>query len=168
MKKIKNNKKSGVLKQNHVDKTIKEIRAFNRYYTGIIGVLNKHYLNSQFSLPEARIIFEIQNNPLCTSKKIISIMNIDRGYLSRILKQFYYNKVIIKKHCRDDARIVYLSLTSKGRKIFARLNSAQNKLMYSLINTLNVNEQKKLVGHMEGIKKILSNKPSTKNLNKKL
>jgi DNA-binding MarR family transcriptional regulator len=139
---------------NDVKKTIAQIRTFNRYYTGLMGVLNKHYLNSSLSLAEARILYEIHNNPLCTSKKIISILNIDRGYLSRILKQFYHKKIIAKKHSKDDARVIYLSLTVKGKKIFSRLNKAQDKLIYSLVDTLGVNEQKRLVGYMSKIKKM--------------
>jgi len=73
---------------------IKEIRAFNRFYTNIIGLLDKHILNSNYSLPEVRIMFELYHNAGLTASDITSLIDIDKGYLSRILKDFQKNKLI--------------------------------------------------------------------------
>ncbi len=138
------------------DKAIAEIRSFNRYYTSIIGLLDKHFLNSQFSLPEARILFEILNNRLCTSKTILSNLNIDRGYLSRILKEFEFKKIIIKKRCRKDARNIYLYLSPKGKRLYSRLSQTQDRQIFELIKDLNPAELRKLVSYMNVIKKLIN------------
>lgn len=141
-----------------MNKIISDIRSFNRYYTSIIGVLDKHFLNSRLSLPEARVLFEIRNNRLCTSKAIISSIKIDRGYLSRILKNFEFKKIIIKKRCRTDSRNIFLKLTAKGRKLLECLSAAQNRQISDLINGLTKQELKLLITYMNGIKKILNSK----------
>ncbi len=145
-----------VSSKQRVDKAIAEIRSFNRFYTSIIGLLDKHFLNSQFSLPEARILFEILNNRLCTSKTILLNLNIDRGYLSRILKEFEFKNIIIKKRSKKDARNIYLYLSPKGKKLYSRLSQTQNRQIFELINKINGKDLKSLTEHMNGIENILS------------
>ncbi|WP_431215832.1 hypothetical protein ACQ86N_14930 [Puia sp. P3] len=69
-------------------KTISRIRAFNRYYTNIIGLLDRHILNSSYSLPEARILYELNHREGIQASGIIESLGIDKGYLSRILDEF--------------------------------------------------------------------------------
>ncbi|HMQ78560.1 MAG TPA: MarR family transcriptional regulator [Ignavibacteria bacterium] len=142
--------------------TINKIRAFNRYYTGLIGVLNKQFLNSHYSLPEARILYEINSAGKCTSRDIIEKMNIDAGYLSRILNNFSIKNLVKKMPDKKDRRVIYISLTVPGKKLYKKLTEAQVKRVYGLISGLGINERKKLVWHMEGIKRILWKKYSVK------
>ena len=72
--------------------TITGIRAFNRYYTGILGLLDRHILNSDYSLPEARILYELGQREGVQASGIIESLGIDKGYLSRILDQFATKK----------------------------------------------------------------------------
>lgn len=142
--------------------TVKSIRAFNRFYTDLIGVLNRKFLNSRYSLPEARILYEINFSGKCTSKEIIEKMNIDGGYLSRILNGFNSAKLIKKTPGKKDGRVIYISLTPRGKSVYSKLTKAQVRRVYELVSPLNDKEQKKLVSHMEGIKKILGIKYSAK------
>ncbi|HXL56601.1 MAG TPA: helix-turn-helix domain-containing protein, partial [Chitinophagaceae bacterium] len=96
------------------EKIIGEIRAFNRFYTNIIGVLVNHILNTDYSLTEARILFEIYNNDNCTARTIKNIIKIDEGYLSRIIDKLVKQKLIKKQQSKLDGRVYILILTSFG------------------------------------------------------
>lgn len=133
-----------------------EIRAFNRLYTDIIGLLDKYILNSKYSLPEVRILYELCNSEGLTASDIIASLNIDKGYLSRILKQFEKKKMISKKRSSDDGRTVHLYPTNKGKKEFELLNEASNKQIRNILESLTEEKCDRLVVLMQEIKKILS------------
>src|SRR5215216_1210896 len=95
---------------------IKQMREFNRFYTNIDGLLNQHLLNSPFSLPEARVLYEIVQHEPCTASDIMSLLSIDRGYMSRILTNFASKGIISKKKSKADGRAYFLHLTRKGKK----------------------------------------------------
>ncbi|UYQ91767.1 MarR family winged helix-turn-helix transcriptional regulator [Chitinophaga horti] len=135
---------------------IEEIRAFNRYYTGLIGLLDDHLLNSNYSLVEARILYEIQAHQPVSASRITSEADIDKGYLSRVLKRFEKEKLITKHISSEDARVSLLSLSRKGSQLFDELNDASNRQVASLIDGLPKAKQQKLVGHMNAIKAMLA------------
>ncbi|MBL8017189.1 MAG: winged helix-turn-helix transcriptional regulator [Ignavibacteria bacterium] len=139
-----------------IQKTVQQVRAFNRFYTGVIGVLNGQFLNSSYTLPEARILFEIRHTESCTSKKIIDSMKIDGGYLSRILKKFSQKKLITKTPGKEDARVIQIELTAKGRQVYEVLTDAQNRLVKGLVNRLAPVDRQRLVKCMGEIENILN------------
>ncbi len=140
------------------NKFVQNFREFNRFYTDFLGALNKKVLNSKFSLPEARVLFEINNIPDCTAKDIVKTLNIDKSYLSRILKNFFKNKLIFKKRSEEDARNHFLLLTQKGKAELNILESEVNGRISSLFDALNEKERKTLELSMMQIKFILSGK----------
>jgi DNA-binding MarR family transcriptional regulator len=135
---------------------VKEVRAFNRFYTNIIGLLDKHVLNSNYSLPEVRIMFELYHNSELTASDIINLIDIDKGYLSRILKKFEKNKLINKASSAIDKRAVFLQLSAKGKKEFEVLNNASDKQIETLFKNLSDKECEELTQKMWGIQKLLS------------
>ena len=84
---------------------IKQIRQFNRFYTNIIGVVDKHILNSEYTLTEGRILYEIYFTKDCSAKKIKSHLNIDWGHLSRIISSFVKKSLVTKMTSSEDKRI---------------------------------------------------------------
>ena len=141
-------------------RTIEEIRAFNRYYTGLIGLLNDHLLDSEYSLAEVRILYEINTHQPVSASKIMSEMGIDKGYLSRVLKQLEKNGLISKQVSGEDARVTLVSLTAKGETLFSRLNAASDQQVETLIKNLTREQQRALVEHMQAIKVLLTVKTS--------
>ena len=135
---------------------VKDVRAFNRFYTNIIGLLDKHILNSNYSLPEVRIMFELNNNSALTASDIIGLIDIDKGYLSRILKKFERNKLINKAGSASDKRAVFLQLSAKGKKEFEVLNNASDKQVEALFKNLSERECEELIQKMSGIQKLLN------------
>ena len=94
------------------------IRAFNRFYTKLLGVLNKYYLESEFGLPEVRIIQDVYLHPDRSSKDISSELNMDKGLLSRLLKQLEQKGYICRKGTERDSRMGLINLTQKGCEIY--------------------------------------------------
>jgi len=138
------------------EKHITDIRAFNRFYTDIIGLLDKYILNSNYALPEVRILYELYHHQGLTARDIIESLHIDKGYLSRILRQFEKKKLIVKKHSKEDSRSVHLSLTMTGRDEFELLNEASNTQIREIIGLLTDKECDRLILNMSVIKKILT------------
>ncbi len=136
-------------------KHIQEIRNFNRFYTDLIGLLDNHLLNSDYSLAEARILYEIFTAKQLSASDIIHNLSIDKGYLSRILKKFEKQDLVARKASDEDARVSLLSLTGNGLKIFRELNDASNQQIATLISTIPVSQLDELVLHMKAIAALL-------------
>jgi DNA-binding MarR family transcriptional regulator len=136
-------------------RTIQEIRAFNRFYTDLIGLLNKHLLNSDYSLSEVRIMYEIHAAGEAQASQIMAVMDIDKSYLSRILKKLEKDQLIARKASEQDGRAVVLSLTKAGESLFQELTQATEQQIGGLVNHLNAKQQEELVAHMQAIRKIL-------------
>lgn len=137
---------------------IKEIRAFNRFYTNIIGLLDKHILDSSYSLPEVRIMFELYHNPDLTASDIITLIDIDKGYLSRLLKNLQKNKLINKVSSSTDKRTAVLQLTAKGKKEFEVLNNASDRQVEAMLKHLSQKECEDLIQKMLDIQQLLNRK----------
>ncbi len=69
------------------EKITKQIRSFNRFYTGVIGAVNQSVLNSPFSVAEARVLYEIKHKGTPTASEINVELGLDPGYLSRIIRR---------------------------------------------------------------------------------
>lgn len=138
-----------------MNQNIKDVRAFNRFYTDIIGLVDQHILNSRYSLPEVRIMYEMYYSGAATANEIINLIHIDKGYLSRILLRFEKERLISKKRSATDGRSVMLALTAKGRIEFEKLDLAANDQVKEILNHFPKETLAELVSHMNAIKKIL-------------
>jgi DNA-binding MarR family transcriptional regulator len=134
---------------------IDKIRAFNRFYTNIIGLLDQHFLDSPFSLTEGRVLYEICNTEDCSAKKIRGNILLDEGYLSRILDNFVKRGLIKKTRSSEDGRLWIIVPTEKGKREFASLNDNSNRLISHMIESLSDEERAALLNRMEGIRTLL-------------
>src|SRR4051812_48668832 len=94
------------------------VRSFNRFYTKHIGLLHKSYLDSPFSLAEMRVLYELAHRDRPTAGELCQELNLDAGYLSRMLQSFTKHGYITRKASKDDKRQQHVSLTSRGRNVF--------------------------------------------------
>lgn len=138
---------------------IAQVRAFNRFYTDIIALLDKHLLKSNYSLAEARILYEIHVGQPISASQIMATMHIDKSYLSRVLKKLEKDKLLRKTSSARDARTTLLSLTPEGLAVFTTLNEASDVQINALLRTLPAAQHQKLVRHMQAITTILRSTP---------
>ena len=134
---------------------IKLLRSFNRFYTGVIGVLDKDYLDSTFSLTEVRIMFELNSRKSMTARELVELLRLDKGYLSRILNKFEKKRIIERKRSGSDLRSLDLQLSKSGKAIFSKLNKASQAQALKLLSALSDKEASRLIGHMTSIMQIL-------------
>lgn len=139
----------------HHQEMIDKIRAFNRFYTNIIGLLDQHFLDSPFSLTEGRVLYEICNIEECSAKKVRENILIDEGYLSRILDNFVKRGLIKKTRSPEDGRLWIIVATEKGRREFASLNESSNRLISHMIEKLSEEERADLLHKMEETRALL-------------
>ena len=141
-------------------KAVKEIRAFNRFYTNAIGVVDRHILESRYSLTEVRILFEIYHDPEATARKIKNFLRVDEGYLSRTVEKLIRLGLIVKKQSKVDGRQFMLSLTKKGEKIFLSLNARSEAAVESTIAHLSSGEIVELITMVRKIRELLTKESS--------
>jgi DNA-binding MarR family transcriptional regulator/GNAT superfamily N-acetyltransferase len=136
------------------------VRAFNRFYTRRIHVLQEGILDSPLSLTEARVLFELahRNNP--TATELGADLALDPGYLSRILDSFVRNGYL-KKSSGKDRRRRHLSLTSAGRKLFASIDAKSHHEAAGMLARLSEPDQTRLIAAMKAIENILDHKPAS-------
>lgn len=134
---------------------IQAIRSFNRNYTKLIGLLDSHLLASGYSLAEARILYEIHTSMPVSASDIILQIDIDKGYLSKVLKRFELNGLIAKEPSPADARMSLLTLTAAGHAVFKGLDAASNQQVKEMIGKLTDEEQDKLSNNMAAISELL-------------
>lgn len=121
----------------------------------VLGLLDKHLLDSHFTLPEVRVMYEIYHHNKITSKEITELLQMDKGYLSRILLHFDNKGLIERKANKMDARVQEISLSAKGVKEFLAINDASENQIITLLSGLSKVEIDKLIIHMGEIQKIL-------------
>jgi DNA-binding MarR family transcriptional regulator len=139
-------------------KSIAEFRSFNRFYTSVIGLLDKHILHSNYTLAEVRIMYEIYHGKNQTASNLIQSLSIDKGYLSRVLRQFEKRKFIVRQRSSADTRINFLHLTPEGKKEFELLDRASDDQVKSIAKKLSKKDLAILLESMAQVKRILRHK----------
>ncbi len=137
------------------DDQIAAVRAFNRFYTRKLGVLDQQLLKSPFSLSEARVLYELANRQNPAAKEIGIELGLDPGYLSRIIQSFDENGLITRKPLPLDRRQYRLSLTAKGRQAFAKIDRSSHDDVADLLATLPRGDSKRLIEAMAAIEQLL-------------
>ncbi len=130
---------------------VENIRLFNRFYFVKSKLLFGKYLNSNYSAAEARILFEIFENKKCTANFVAQKLNLDKGYLSRIIKRFEGDCLIKRTPSKKDARFFDITLTSKGLNLVQGLIKKSNSDIENLIQGLSPDDCEVLVSSMNTI-----------------
>lgn len=141
-----------------LDQRIAAIRAFNRFYTNRIGVVRDRILTSRFSLTEARVLYELANTPAPTASAIRAELDLDAGYLSRILQRFQDEGLLVRAPAPDDRRRVTLALTQAGLDAFAPLDERARQDIGALLATLPEPAQEELVACLRRTERLLGDR----------
>ena len=137
------------------DQQISAVRAFNRFYTRKLGVLDQHLLQSPFSLSEARVLYELANREEAAAKEIGIELGLDPGYLSRIVQKFDEDGLITRKPLAADRRQFRLGLTARGRQAFTKLERRSHDEVAAMLAGLPGGERRRVVQAMTAIERLL-------------
>lgn len=136
------------------DKHIKAVRGFNRFYTRRIGVLNP-YLGSDLSLTEVRVLYELAHRDQPTATELARDLELDMGYLSRILRRFEAKHWLAREPSPADARQSLLALTPAGHTAFAPLQQKSRDEAAALLVPLADGDRQQLVAAMNSVQRLL-------------
>lgn len=124
---------------------VSQVRAFNRFYTRQLGLLNEGLLKSDFALSEARVLYELGTRDSLTAADLCRDLGLDPGYLSRMLKKFAAGKLISRQVSDSDGRQSIITLTKQGRLAFDRLNQSSEDEIRTLLGRLPAADRGRLV-----------------------
>jgi len=131
------------------------VRRFNRFYTRQIGALREGLLQSPYSLTQVRLLYELAHRDGLSATTLGRELGLDGGYLSRTLAGFEKQGLIRKAPAPADARQNILSLTPKGRKLFAPLEQRSQQEAEGLLGALAPAAQARLVDAMQTIEQLV-------------
>lgn len=132
------------------------VRAFNRFYTRRIGVLQEDLLGSPFPLTQARVLFELAQREPVVARAIGDALGLDPGYLSRILQGFARDGLIEKARSEHDARSFVLTLSAKGRDAFAVLDRSSHESTAAMLSALSALDRDRLLRAIREAEQALS------------
>ncbi|UFS99408.1 bifunctional helix-turn-helix transcriptional regulator/GNAT family N-acetyltransferase [Nocardia huaxiensis] len=134
---------------------IAAVRDFNRRYTRVIGVLRGGLVGTEYTLTEARILFELANFGAAEAVGLRRDLDLDAGYLSRILTRFETKGLVTRTRSETDGRRQLVALTELGRDAFAELDRRSHEQVGELLDPHSPDTRTRLVGAMRTIEQIL-------------
>ena len=134
---------------------ISAIRQFNRFYTARLGLLRRRHLDGDFPLTEARILYEIGAGPRMTASALCQILELDAGYISRLLSALTRRKLVRRSSSAGDGREKLLTLTATGRNAVARLDRQSTMQIEKMLAHLTAADREAMVSALAGVRSIL-------------
>jgi DNA-binding MarR family transcriptional regulator/GNAT superfamily N-acetyltransferase len=138
-----------------IEQTSAAVREFNRFYTNVIGLLHAGYLHTPYTLTEARVIFELAHQDAKDSAELRRALDLDAGYLSRILARFESDGLITRARSRADGRRHLISLTAAGKTAFKVLDERANAQVRELLAGFTEDDTRRLTTAMRAIRQVI-------------
>lgn len=138
-----------------MDELVAQVREFNRFYTRIIGLLQEGLLRSQYTLTEVRVLFELSQRDGTEVTDLRRTLDLDAGYLSRMLAKLDADGLVVRQRSAGDARRQTAALTDRGRAVFAELDARSSDQVRDLLVKLTETDRRRLVGAMATIRRLL-------------
>jgi DNA-binding MarR family transcriptional regulator/N-acetylglutamate synthase-like GNAT family acetyltransferase len=131
------------------------VRRFNRFYTRRIGLLDAGHLYSPFSLAEARVLYEVAHLERPTASTLIDTLDLDAGYLSRVLRGLRQRGVLTARAASGDRRRRELALTARGRRAFGQLDARATGAVAAMLERLSIPDQDRLLASLGTVEALL-------------
>jgi DNA-binding MarR family transcriptional regulator/GNAT superfamily N-acetyltransferase len=143
-----------------IEERVAAVRRFSRFYTNVLGLLQEGLLETPYSLTETRVMFELAavGEPMDTSD-LRRRLNIDPGYLSRVLAQLQKAGLIARQQSPTDGRRQLVGLTEAGRGVFRDLDQRSSDQVSELLSRLPESRQRDLTRAMSLVQNILDDSP---------
>jgi len=135
---------------------VSAMREFNRFYTTRLGLLRRRHLDGDFSLTEARILYEIGSNPELTASSLRNTLGLDAGYISRLLTLLTRRKLVRQTASKEDGREKLLTLSTTGAKKLAQLNERSALQIQELLEPLSAADRETVINSLSKVRSILS------------
>ncbi|MGJ5755700.1 MarR family transcriptional regulator with acetyltransferase activity [Streptomyces puniciscabiei] len=136
--------------------TVQDVRAFNRFYTGVIGALDYgRHLYAPHTLTEARVLYELAQAPHLDAADLRAALDLDAGYLSRILNRFEDAGLLERGPSQSDPRRRRVRLTARGREAAALLDERARETVGAMLDTVAPADRPRLAEAMRTIRDIL-------------
>jgi len=143
--------------QSEITTQISAIREFNRFYTARLGLLRRRHLDGEFSLTEARILYEIGSNPKTTASTLCRTLELDAGYISRLLSVLAKHKLVRRAASAADGREKLLTLSAAGVKAVCSLNERSIAQIQGMLVNVKQANREALVASLAKVRSILNN-----------
>lgn len=137
---------------------ISRVRAFNRFYTDVIGVLRGTLLDSPYTLTEARVLFELAHGEVADVAQLRTDIDIDRGHLSRVLARLEEADLVRRARSERDGRRQDVELTGKGRAAAADLDRRSSDSAAALLDAVPDAEQERVLAAMATLEEVLGDR----------
>ncbi|MHB1302148.1 MAG: bifunctional helix-turn-helix transcriptional regulator/GNAT family N-acetyltransferase [Acidiphilium sp.] len=134
---------------------VDSIRSFNRFFTKFVGALDTHFLGTDMTLAEARLLYEIAHADASLAADLRAALNVDAGYVSRVLQRFEERGWITRERGAGDARRRPIGLTPEGRMVFDQLDARQRAAVTAALDRLDPAQRADLVGALTGARLLL-------------
>jgi DNA-binding MarR family transcriptional regulator/N-acetylglutamate synthase-like GNAT family acetyltransferase len=138
---------------------IEAVRRFSRFYTRRIGVLHEGLLDSPFTLTEGRVVYELAHHETTTAAELAKELDLDPGYLSRMLKSLEEHGYLTRRPAEADGRQTILALSERGQAAFAEINARSRAQVKSLLDPLGADDQARLVEALATVTELLGEAP---------
>jgi DNA-binding MarR family transcriptional regulator/GNAT superfamily N-acetyltransferase len=139
---------------------VDQVRSFNRFYTREIGLLTRHLPGGAFSLPEARVIYELAQGGEQTAADLVRGLRMDKAHVSRILARLRARGLVLSRRSPAHGRRLFLELTPEGAATFRGLDEAARAQTESILAPLAPEAQAELASAMQTIKRTLTPAPA--------
>jgi len=143
-------------KAKHEAEQVSAMREFNRFYTTRLGLLRRRHLDGEFSLTEARILYEIGSNPKLTASTLRNTLGLDGGYISRLLTLLTRRKLVRQTASKEDGREKLLMLSHTGAKKLAQINGQSALQIQELLEPLSAADRETLIESLSKVRSILN------------
>ncbi|HSB23858.1 MAG TPA: MarR family winged helix-turn-helix transcriptional regulator, partial [Burkholderiaceae bacterium] len=134
---------------------IAALRSFNRFYTRRIGVLDEHLYGTPFTLPQTRVLWELAHHDGITAGELARALDLDAGYLSRLLATLKSKRLVRAQRSPADARQQMLSLTAAGRRAYAPMDARSQAQVGALLAPLHEVDRRRLLEATATIESLL-------------
>lgn len=136
------------------------VRAFNRFWTQQIGLLQAGLVDTPYSLTEARVLFELAQREATDLADLRGALQLDAGYLTRVVGRLKDAGLVTAERSPDDGRRQVIRLTERGRAEFGTLDLRSSEATAAMLEGVPPAERRRLVAAMAIIEGTLAPRPS--------
>jgi len=140
------------------------VRGFTRFYTRQMGILHRKLLGSEFSVTEARILYDLGTSGSFTGAEFAADMQLDPGYVSRLLKKLGHHGLIEEADGEGDGRQRPRRLTGAGRAAFEMLDAKSHAEVNAMVADMSADDRDRLIAAMDSVETLFrdeTRKPPT-------